>query len=212
MLINGSNIKFVQHKDTDPTSVLCPGCKKIAMFVSIGCDMQSSDGYIFGQRRCPDNKCCTHLFVVLNYAERLLVSYPASKLNFDSQLIPAPIARSLEEALTCHANECHTASAIMVRKTLELLCEDKSATGKNLVDRIKALSSKVMLPPELIEGFDHLRLLGNDAAHIECKTYFEIGKDELVVAIELTIEILKNIYQQGALIDKIKALQKPKAT
>lgn len=169
------------------------------------------ENFILGQRRCPDDGCRAHMFVVLDSLGYLQASYPASTLNFDSHLIPEPIAKSLEEALTCHANGCYTASAIMVRKTLELLCEDKNATGKFLVDRVKSLSSKVMLPQELIEGFDHLRLLGNDAAHVECKTFNSIGKEELEVAIELTTEILKNIYQQGALIDKIKALQKPKA-
>ena len=50
----------------------------------------------------------------------------------------------------------------MVRKTLEELCRDRQAQGPNLKDRIKALGTKVVLPTELLDGLDDLRLLGND--------------------------------------------------
>jgi hypothetical protein len=47
-------------------------------------------------------------------------------------------------------------------------------------------TSKRALPQELLDGADHLRLLGNDAAHIEAKTYQSIGEPEVRIAIDLT--------------------------
>ena len=66
-----------------------------------------------------------------------------------------------------------------------------------------------MLPTELFAALDDLRLLGNDAAHIEAKAYNEIGEDELLVAIDLTKEILKAIYQLDSLLGRLRALKKP---
>jgi len=56
---------------------------------------------------------------------------------------------------------------------------------------------------------DELRLLGNDAAHVEAKAYDAIGSAEAALAIELAKELLKAVYQYSALVTKLKALKKP---
>ena len=101
------------------------------------------------------------------------------------------------------------AAAIMVRKTLEELCRDRGAEGKNLKKRISALSSKVVLPDELLEGLDDLRLLGNDAAHVESRTYNDIGKEEVEIGVEFAKEVLKAVYQYSALLARLRGLKKP---
>ncbi len=115
---------------------------------------------------------------------------------------------SLEEAITCHASQCFTAAAMLVRKTLELLCSAQNASGANLKDRIKDLGSKVVLPPDLFSGLDDLRLLGNDAAHIESQAYARVSQEETEVAIEFTKEVLKAIYQYAALLARLRGLKK----
>ena len=62
--------------------------------------------------------------------------------------------------------------------SLEELCEERGAAGNNLKERITALSKIIVLPQDLLNAADHLRLLGNDAAHIEAKTYQAIGEPE----------------------------------
>jgi hypothetical protein len=116
--------------------------------------------------------------------------------------------QTLSEAVDCHSHRYFTAAAIMVRRTLEEICDERAAKGKNLRERIKDLRSKVILPPELFEAMHELRLLGNDAAHIEAKTFEEIGKDELEAAILFTKEILKGVYQYKGLLSKLQALKK----
>ena len=96
----------------------------------------------------------------------------------------------------------------MIRKTLEEICNNKSAIGKNLKDRLIDLGGKIIIPKELIEGMDELRLLGNDAAHIEAKTFEEIGKEEIEISIEFTKEILKAVYQYDDLLGKLRGLKK----
>ena len=64
------------------------------------------------------------------------------------------------------------------------------------------------MPQSLLSALDDLRLLGNDAAHIEAKTFDAIGEEELDVAIELTKEILKSVYQLDDLLARLRALKK----
>jgi hypothetical protein len=97
----------------------------------------------------------------------------------------------------------------MVRKTLEELCRDRNATGANLKERIKALGTKVVIPAELLDGLDDLRLLGNDAAHVESREYDKVGKEEVEIGIEFASEVLKAVYQYSALLNKLRALKKP---
>ena len=138
----------------------------------------------------------------------MLRTYPAQRIDFDPKGIPARIVKSFAGALACHAENIHVAAAIMIRRTLEELCEDKQATGSTLKDRIGALQSTVVLPKELFAALDDLRLLGNDAAHIEAKTYDAIGPAEIEVAIELTKEVLKAVYQLDDLVSRLRALKK----
>jgi hypothetical protein len=66
----------------------------------------------------------------------------------------------------------------------------------------------VVVPQELLDAADELRLLGNDAAHIEAKSYDAIGKDEASLAIELAKELLKAVYQYSSLVNRLRALKK----
>lgn len=197
-------------------SLRCPACHKQGTFDPIesvkDIAIQKLEGgayFYYGQRRCPDSACGAHLFFVYDQnTKQILASYPPERLDFDSTNVPANVTHALEEAITCHANECYIAAAIMVRKTLEELCVDRQAAGKNLKERIKQLGSKVVLPQDLLEGLDDLRLLGNDAAHIESQEFNQIGKEEVEIGIEVTKEILKATYQYTALLTRLRSLKK----
>jgi hypothetical protein len=135
------------------------------------------------------------------------VSYPAIRIDFDSTAIPGKILRTFEEALTCHASGCFTAAAIMVRKTIEELCEEQGAKEGTLKSRLVKLREKVILPVDLMNAVDNIRLLGNDAAHIELQNFSDVGQREVELVIKLTKEILKAIYQYGELRQEIEALK-----
>jgi hypothetical protein len=148
------------------------------------------------------------LFVAWEHPDRVLLAYPPERIDFDSSDIPESLVRSLEEAITCHANGAFVAAAIMIRRTLEDLCADKKALGANLKARISALGASVILPPALLERLDNLRLLGNDAAHVEAQVYAEVGTDEVELAIDVTKEVLKSVYQLTSLVKRLEKLKK----
>jgi hypothetical protein len=186
----------------------CPHCGVTSVLEPIQGDVVVSGETICGQRRCPIPECNGHIFVVIEKG-KLLAAYPGVRIDFDSTGIPDSVLKSFEEALDCHTSGLFISAAIMIRRALEDICEDRGAKGGDLKARIKALSSKVIIPQELLDGMDELRILGNDAAHVNAKAYASISDAELRVAIEFAKEILKALYQYAGLLEKLRALKSP---
>ena len=156
---------------------------------------------------CPNRDCVGLIYIITDPAQSVVATYPVELIDFDATNIPADVKEALEEAIECHAHESYIAAAIMVRKTLEELCRDQKATGKDLKARIEDLGSKVVIPKALLDGLDDLRLLGNDAAHIESRVFNDIGKNEVEVGIEFAKEVLKAVYQYSDLLARLQALK-----
>ena|SRR5690348_9416991 len=191
------------------TAARCPHCGKEAVMEPLGQhDLGLGNGYTTGQRRCPSPTCQGHIFVVF-HGNELVKAYPPIRLDFDPENIPDKVLKALEEAVTCHSQSCYVAAAIMVRRTLEEVCADRQAKGDNLKTRINDLRSKIVVPSELLDAMEELRILGNDAAHIEAKQYDDISNEEVTVAIQFAKEILKSLYQYSSLLGRLRALKKP---
>lgn len=194
-------------------TLLCPHCRNQAVFEPLQNNPDhnvNNEHQVVGNRMCPNPECKGHVFVVI-HGSTILATYPPSRIDFDTEGIPVSIVATLEEALTCEANDCNVASAIMVRRTLEEICADQEATGDNLKKRIENLGDKIVVPKALKEAMNELRLLGNDATHIEAKDYGQVSKNEVHIAIEFTKELLKAIYQYQSLLGKMLALKKKPA-
>jgi hypothetical protein len=191
----------------------CPVCTKHGTLESIGgnADINLKDGLRVGHRRCPNRKCWAHLFVVIKEGE-LHASFPPQRLTVSTDDVPAKVASALNEAIECHANQCYRSAGMMIRRTLEEVCEEKDAEGKDLHNRLKDLRDKVILSPVLIEAMDELKLLGNDAAHVHSRDYDEIGSEEITVAVDLTKAILQSLYQHKDLVARLKSFRKDAPT
>jgi hypothetical protein len=217
--LKAPNGQSIQNADLVP-NLRCPHCMNMGSFTKIIAqdlniqhlgDKQGGSAEIgrsiIGIRTCPNRDCLGLILVVMDNKGGV-VALPSEVLDFDATDIPSAIAASLEEAIKCHSAQCYKAAALMVRRVLEELCEERGATGGNLKERIVSLSAIIVIPQDLIQAADHLRLLGNDAAHIEAKTYEAIGEPEVRIAIDLTKELLKGAYQYKALLGRLTALQK----
>lgn len=194
----------------------CPHCghfgtfERIAQADIVKMNAQNQVTHFLGIRKCPNEKCKGHLFFISDANRNMLLTSPSETIPFDKENIPNGVLEAFEEAIKCHSNNCFIASAIMIRKTLEEICHDRAATGKNLSLRLKDLGAKILIPKELLDGMDDLRLLGNDAAHIEARTFNDVGKEEIEISLEFTKEILKAVYQYDSLLQKMKALKAKK--
>ncbi len=207
--------QFVQI-NTKPVVLRCPHCGSVGTFFgqspSVGYQFTidfSGQNYTlnlaFGSRLCPSPSCSRPVFIVEQNG-RVAYSAPPQALDFDSSNVPAKISESLKEAILCHAVGCFRASALLIRRTLEEICQDKNVSGENLKKRIESLSSTIIVPGALVEAMDQLRILGNDAAHVEAKTYDSIGKTEIEIGIILSKELIKATYQLDELVAQLKKL------
>jgi Domain of unknown function (DUF4145) len=191
-------------------SMRCPRCRQIGTFEDIPATHDLLVGSIFFvQRRCPNPTCHIHIFAVRENNGELIVAYPPELIDFDPDGIPQQLVDALAEAIVCYAHKAYRASAMMVRKTLEELCDARGATGPDLYQRIEALGQQAILSPALMASLHNLRLLGNDAAHIEVRTYNDVGPEECAVAIDLTKTILNAVYQHKGLVERLAALRRP---
>ena len=192
------------------TVVRCPYCRREIVAEPLRQDLsimsRGGTKYYSGQRRCPNKECLGHIFVIFS-AGKLVVTYPPTRIDFNPENIPRDIINTFEQAITCHSTGCFVASAIMVRRTLEEVCVDQGTEGNNLKKRIEDLKSKITISKELLDGMNELRILGNDATHVEAKEYENISEEETTIAIECAKEILKSLYQQGSIVEKLKSLK-----
>ena len=192
----------------------CPACRKNGTFQKMGTDLSlgfpNRKPYVAGHRRCPDPGCYAHLFFILDSDGKLLATYPAETIGFDDTDLPDGVRGALKEAILCHANGAYVAAAIMVRKTLEELCQDRNAKGQFLWHRLQALRNEVILPPELFDGLEDVALLGNDAAHVESRHYDNVGKEEVEAALDFTKQVLQAVYQSSTLLARLQSLKKVK--
>jgi hypothetical protein len=202
-------------------NVRCPSCGKVGAFHGVHNVIDSAFfeeqqrgnqvvgvPFIYGLRICPNLECGEPLFVVLGENYVVKTVFPNERLDFEPTGIPSKILATFEEALSCHSVSSFRAAAIMVRRTLEEICADRGAVGDNLKQRVAALGAKIVVPKELLEAADELRLLGNDAAHLEAQIYDDVGREEVEAAIELAKEMLKAVYQLSGLVNRLKALKK----
>ena len=199
-------------------SIKCPYCRNVGIFFPyhgtadlqwarvLGSVVKSNNS--IGIRLCPNQSCGGYVFA-LRQGDALKQTFPPQLIDFETANLPAPILASLTEAVQCHGAGCYRAAAIMVRRVLEELCEDRGAKAPTLAKRIELLRSSATLSNELLEAATELRILGNDAAHLESRSYDGIDKEEIDLAIELAKELLKAVYQQADLVKKLIARKKP---
>ena len=223
-MINSNDSKLDFQAGLSPSSVVslrCPHCHREGSFSGLGSSVdyiwnrqimsggggqvRILTGYRAGLRICPNPACVGLVFILRGPG--VSHNFPPELIDFDATALPQAIANSLAEAVACHGAGAYRACALMVRRVLEELCADLNATGRDLKSRLGNLGANVVVPLELLNAADELRILGNDAAHVEARSYDNIGEKEASVSIELAKELLKAAYQYKNLVEKLRNLK-----
>jgi hypothetical protein len=93
------------------------------------------------------------------------------------------------------------ASVIFSRKSLEAICINQKATGRDLKDRIDNLAQKGAIPELLKEAAHSVRLLGNEGAH---ELEAEVSADDAETLLALCDAIIGYVYEAPQLIQRIQ--------
>ncbi|MCG3134370.1 MAG: hypothetical protein HMLKMBBP_01676 [Planctomycetes bacterium] len=110
--------------------------------------------------------------------------------------VPPRIARALGEAMRALHAQCHSSAAVMARRTLEAVTEDKGAPNGTLKQRVDELATRGLLLPALMEMATEVRLIGNVGAHFDPME--EVSAADARALVEFVIELLKYLYELPA--------------
>ncbi|MGW1097923.1 DUF4145 domain-containing protein [Streptomyces sp. NPDC002455] len=127
--------------------------------------------------------------------------WPSSATGPLSQSIPPAIAREMREARACFSAKLYTATAVMVRRTLEGMCFDQGTGKKQLFAALSDLRDAKKIEGRLFDWAQALRVLGNQGAHFSKEA---VGWEDAQDALELAEALLDYIYVFTAKYDEFQ--------
>lgn len=104
--------------------------------------------------------------------------------------VPEKIKEGYEAAVKVKQIDAN-AYAVLTRRLLELVCEDRKSEGKNLYEKLADLAHKNEIPDKLVEVANGLRGIGNIGAHAELG---DVTVREVPIIGALINAILEYIY------------------
>ncbi|MFR7635284.1 MAG: DUF4145 domain-containing protein [Lachnospirales bacterium] len=154
------------------TLLQCPVCNKMTLIQES--EDSSMGSYIneYGEER--------------DYIEEVQL-YPTEKLNFNN--VPKNINDTYNSALRIK-NITPDISIIALRKTLELICNDQNAKGRNLESKINDLFNKEIFSSKLKDISKITKRFGNLGAHEDIK----INNKELNYLFDFVTYIIEYLY------------------
>lgn len=135
--------------------------------------------------------------------------FPNPQPKYAEAGVPADIARDFQECLHCNAAGFFFAAAVVGRRVLQSALVDRGAKKYILVDQINELSDDI-LPKLLKQAAQHVRLIGNDAAHAN-----QVDRTDLEKLVNFVALVLNQLYvlpyelEQAAQVRPIPAKHMP---
>jgi hypothetical protein len=196
-----SNTHYHPRVDTDPRRAVAVECDRCAKYVTAD---------EVGSVESPE-EIWTTLFVCRSCGQALLYNegcyFGEGKPQFLlmrlwpkppgllSPAIPRDLLREFYQAQKCFQAGAYTATAVMVRRTLEGVCVDNGVTEKVLARALKKMHDSALIDEKLFDWAQALRVLGNEGAHF---TGREVSKEDAADALALAEALLDYIYVLSA--------------
>jgi hypothetical protein len=135
--------------------------------------------------------------------------YPSAALRLSG--LPTQIQQAYEIALKVRVIDAN-AYAVLIGRILEMICEDRKATGKDLYNKLNDLATKGEIPTKLVGVADSIRQLRNFGAHAFLG---ELTRDEIPILDDLCRAILEYVYNAPYLVEqaeqRLKRLKEKKS-
>jgi hypothetical protein len=122
--------------------------------------------------------------------------YPPSVLRLHK--LPPQIQQAYKIALKVRVIDAN-AYAVLIGRILEMICEDRQATGKNLYDKLSDLAKKDEIPEKLVGVAHSLRQLRNLGAHA---SRGKLTREEIPILDDLCRAILEYVYNAPYLAER----------
>lgn len=124
--------------------------------------------------------------------------YPASRRTFKH--LPKNVEKAYEVAVKTYSVE-PIAFAVLVGRTLEFVCQDRSAKGKDLNGMLNDLATKGEIPKIIADMAHGLRFFRNVGAHA---TDMEVSREDAAILRDLCEAVLEYIYEAPSMITQLE--------
>ncbi|GAA1920185.1 DUF4145 domain-containing protein [Nocardioides marmoribigeumensis] len=166
----------------------CPNCKRL--------NMATERTTFYSAGMYPSDTADNHQWSSPRWFPRHL-----EVIEFED--VPTHIGEAASEATLCLAVGAYRAAGALARAVIEATAKDKKAEGRNLEKRIDALRDGDHIRKHTQEQAHEIRHFGNDMAHGD---FVEpVTKEEAEEVVELMAEVLDEVYQSPARLEKRKA-------
>ena len=159
----------------------CPSCRNYNI---INAYWDSSYGKVTESKKYEDIYCGDNVY------ETILYPVVSELSNGANGIVPNDVLKTFRKSLELKSVDSDSC-LVKLRKTLELICNDKNVIGHNLNDKLKKLFELGILPSTLKSASNITRKLGNMDAH---ESDIEISTTELSSTIKLVEYIIQYIY------------------
>ena len=154
--------------------------------------VENTEWYLF---RCP---VCGNPVLVSSYgysgmpenSEEVIIEYPKVDICYDG--VPPKIKNAFESAVKTKGID-KAICLLSLRRTLEMICKDKNAKGRNLESKINNLIEEKVLPEMMNDAFWIIRQNGNDAAHADDVYFTEYEVQEVIKYVAIIIDYLYSL-------------------
>ena len=154
--------------------------------------VENTEWYLF---RCP---VCGNPVLVSVYGfngmsddfEDVSVAYP--KIDICYEGVPTNIKNAFESAVKTKGID-KAICLLSLRRTLEMICKDKNAVGRDMESKIKNLIEEKVLPEMMTDACWIVRQSGNDAAHADDVYFTEYEVQEAIKYVAIIIDYLYSL-------------------
>lgn len=115
--------------------------------------------------------------------------------------VPAALRAEHEEARKCLDAQAYTAAVVMVRRTLEGVCQEKGVRERVLAKSLQKMEEQGFLDPRLRQWAEELRGLGNEGAHFTGKS---VLRQDAIDAVAFSEALLDYMYVLTAKFDEFR--------
>lgn len=124
--------------------------------------------------------------------------FPITTVHFDG--VPENIKTAFDSAIKTKGID-RAICILSLRRTLEMICKEKGASGQDLKDKISDLIDKKRLPEMMADACWIIRQSGNDAAHADDIVFTEREVEEII---EYVSTVINYLYSMPVRIAKLK--------
>lgn len=213
------------------TSVKCGWCDTHSHMTKLGKDVDVTqdpeDAWKVQQAHTCDNCNCINIATIYNTGDYGSTGSETTHIDTEQGTIcfewfprfpqqghyphvPEHIAAAAAEASLCLSAGAHRAVGSLARAVVEATGKQQGHKMHGIKTKIDAMAAAGTLRPLVVEQAQEIQQFGNDMAHGDFLT--PTTKEEAAEIIALMDEILREVYQAPAELDRVKKAREKKKT